>query len=158
VTERGRSRYARNGRPVAARKQHTPPWVVAVFIGIPSVAILILLGIKVTQWVAPAESAPEPAPVVKSSPEDGERLLREARAIVKRARAMVDEGAAVEKTIPLFRDALGKLDKAQQEYQRILDEVARQNNGEVPPDFRGYEQKIADIQRDKQDVVKMMPL
>jgi len=67
-----------------------------------------------------------------------------------RAKAQEEKDASFE-----FNSAIKKLQEAQQVYEGIIQKIKEDNNGVLPADYRGYENKITEIQRALVDTAKM---
>ena len=98
---------------------------------------------------------PEPPP----PPPDPAVLVKEADALYRnalkdraagRAKAQEEKDASFE-----FNSAIKKLQEAQQVYEGIIQKIKEDNNGVLPADYRGYENKITEIQRALVDTAKM---
>ncbi|HNR99774.1 MAG TPA: hypothetical protein PKX48_08140 [Planctomycetota bacterium] len=146
-------------RPQRPRRKAPPPrpkaplWVLLVFIGLPSAAIVCMVGYIIYRDLQPPP--PEPPP----PPPDPAVLVKEADALYRnalkdraagRAKAQEEKDASFE-----FNSAIKKLQEAQQVYEGIIQKIKEDNNGVLPADYRGYENKITEIQRALVDTAKM---
>jgi len=153
VTDAG-TRPQRSRRRAQQPKPKAPLWVILVFIGVPSVAIVCMLGYIIHRDLLQAPP-PEPPP----PPPDPSAIVKEADALYHSA--LKDRAAALAKAKedkdPSFEfdSAIKKLKQAKTLYQGIIDQIMEANGGQLPDDYRGYESKRNEIQRALGDTAKM---
>ncbi len=151
---------ARNGaRSFVTQKQPTPPWIVAVFIGVPSVVILILAGLLVKNLVTSSGEVVEEAPPVAQIEREAEKLVRSAVSLKAEGKELQDKGEE-KRAFDYYKRAIKKAREAQQLYKGILDDIRVQEGlGEDDPlseEYAGYEVKMTRIQQIIQDIIRMM--
>lgn len=143
-----------NGRPrFKVQKQKTPTWMLFVFIGVPAVVILVLLGLIVNNLLRgdeePDKQEKDPAAIMR----EADKLYNEGMTLKAKGfnRQERDKQAQA-----YFKQAYGKLIKAQQQYRIILDKIKKQNNGVIPKDYNDYLRKMGEISQALNDLSKMV--
>ncbi len=124
-----------------------------VFIGVPAVVILVLLGLIVNNLLRgdeePDKQEKDPAAIMR----EADKLYNEGMTLKAKGfnRQERDKQAQA-----YFKQAYGKLIKAQQQYRIILDKIKKQNNGVIPKDYNDYLRKMGEISQALNDLSKMV--
>ncbi len=153
MTDAG-TRPLRPRRKAQQPKPKAPLWVILVFIGVPSVAIVCMAGYMIHRDFlrAPPPEPPPPPPDPSAIVKEADMLYRSA--LKDRAAALAKSKEEKDASIE-FNSAIKKLKQSQQMYREIIDRIMAENDGKLPEDYRGYENKITEIQRALIDTAKM---
>lgn len=135
------------------QRQRPPKVVLIVFIGLPALAILILLGMIMKNLLSGGGDD-------KPKPPDPTAIMKEADQLYKEGKGLYSKVVEFQNqnkdTSTLMASAMKKLQAARNGINTILEKIKADNNGEIPPAFRGYVKKMGDIQQLILDLVKRM--
>lgn len=129
-----------------------PLWVLLVFIGLPSAAIVCMVGCIIYRDLQPPPPEPPPPPARPAV------LVKEADALYRNAlkdRAAGSRKAQEEKECELrVQFGYQELQEAQQVYEGIIQKIKEDNNGVLPATTAATRDKITEIQRALVDTAK----
>ena len=138
------------------QKRKTPPFIIAVFIGIPSAVCIILIGIIIRNlFVGSSESEPptfDSEKLVKEAEQDeteGIRLMREAKDLENKG-----EG---KRANALFDVALKFLKSTDSKYKKILTNAQEQGENIQSEDYGWLQQRLTVVNRYISDIIKRKP-